>query len=76
MMVLLLQDPQETTPPSADVDGEEPIMADNPRDDGEAMEPLAEADEQAQDIAPPADNIRRSTRQRRPPERLGTWVYF
>ena len=76
MMVLPLQDPQETTPPSADVDGEEPIPADNPRDDGEAMEPLAEADEQAQDIAPPADNIRRSTRQRWPPERLGTWVYF
>ena len=51
-------------------------MADNPRDDGEAVEPLAEADEQAQDIAPPTDNIRRSTRQRRPPENLGTWVYF
>ena len=29
-------------------------MADNPRDDGEAMEPLVEANEQAQDIAPPA----------------------
>ena len=37
MMVLPLQDPQEATPPSAHVDGEEPIMADNPRDDGEAM---------------------------------------
>ena len=69
MMVLPLQDPQEATPPSAHV-------ADNPRDNGEAMEPPAEADEQAQDIAPPTDNIRRSTRQRRPPERLGTWVYF
>ena len=63
MMVLPLQDPQEATPPSAHVDGE-------------AVEPLAEADEQAQDIAPPTDNIRRSTRQRWPPERLGTWVYF
>ena len=51
-------------------------MADNHRDEREAMEPLAEADEQAQDLAPPADNLRRSTRQRRPPERLGTWVYF
>ena len=76
MMVLPLQDPQEATPPSAHVDGEEPGMAVNPRDDGEAEEPLAEADEQAQDIVPPTDNIRRSTRQRRPPERLGTWVYF
>ena len=47
MMVLPLQDPQEATPPSAHVDGEEPGMADNPRDDGEAVEPLAEADEQA-----------------------------
>ncbi|KAL5481592.1 hypothetical protein EMCRGX_G021785 [Ephydatia muelleri] len=63
MMVLPLQDPQEATPPSAHVNGE-------------AVEPLAEADEQAQDIAPPTDNIRRSTRQRWPPERLGTWVYF
>ena len=79
MMVLPLQDPQEATPPSAHVDGEEPGMADNPRDDGKAVEPLAEADEQdeqAQDIAPPTDNIRRSTHQRRPPERLGIWVYF
>ena len=43
------------------------------------LESLAEADEQAQDIASPADNIRRSTRQlaqRQPSERLGTWVYF
>ena len=46
MMVLPLQDPQEATPPSAHVDGEEPGMADNPRDDGKAVEPLAEADEQ------------------------------
>ena len=69
MMVLPLQDPQEATPPSAHVDGEEPIMADNPREDGEAMELLAETDEQAQDIAPPADNISRSTSQRRPPDR-------
>ena len=72
MMVL----PQETTPPLTHVNGEEPVMADNHRDEGEAIEPLAEADEQTQDLAPPADNLRRSTRQRRPPERLGTWVYF
>ena len=76
MMVLPLQDPQEATPPPAHVDVEEPGMANNPRDDEEAVEPLAKADEQAQDIAPPTDSIRRSTRQRRPPERLGTWVYF
>ena len=36
MMVLPLQDPQEATPPSTHVDGE---------DNGEPIEPLAEADE-------------------------------
>ena len=76
MMVTPLQNPQEATPTPAHVDGEEPIRADNPRDNGEAVEPLVEADEQAQGVALPADNIRRSTRQRRPPERLGTWVYY
>ena len=58
MMVMPLQGQQETTPPPAHVDGEEPIMDDDHRDEEETMEPLAEADEQAQDVTPPADNIR------------------
>ena len=81
MMVLPVRDPyltqEDGTLPPAHEDQEEPVMIDNHRDEEEAVEPLAEPHhEQAHDVAPRADNVRHSTRQRQPPDRLGSWVYF
>ena len=80
MMALPVRDPyltqEDATLPPAHEDQEEPVMINNHRDEEEAVEPLAESDEQAHDVAPRADNVCRSTHQRQPPDRLGSWVYF
>lgn len=76
MMVLPVRDPYLTQEDATLPPAHEPVMIDNHSDEEEAAEPLAEPDEQAHDVAPQADNVRRSTCQRRPPDRLGSWVYF